>query len=63
MNAHRLVRVIAREPHTRAASELYLAAMEGRKAWTLAEWEAVLADLDKCELTIEDWQKARADWL
>jgi hypothetical protein len=62
-HAHRLVRAVAREAHTRVAQELFELAADGRKTWTHAEWQAVLAALDSSRLTVGEWLQSRADWL
>ncbi len=49
------VRTVARSPGP-AAEELFSLAMGGQKEWTLPEWQRVLAELDACEDTIEDWR-------
>jgi hypothetical protein len=55
----RKVRVIVRE-NTPATSEFFdLVAQTQRKTtWTLAEWTQLLADLDECELTVDEWRMA-----
>lgn len=56
------VRVIVRD-ETPAAIALLTLASNGRQVWTLADWRALLAELDSSNLTVADWLAARADWL
>ena len=52
--AHRIVRVLAAESSEFTAA-LFLVARERKVKWELQEWEAVLADIDACELTVGEW--------
>lgn len=38
-----------------AVSEAIFTLADDKKEWTLEEWNTLLADLDKCDLTIGEW--------
>lgn len=48
------VRAVARDTSP-ASEELFTIAAGTRKAWTRGEWADVLASLDACDDTVEDW--------
>ncbi len=61
-NGRRLVRILARTPCP-AASALFDHAAHrlGKHAWSVGEWQALLAVLDSCELTVNEWLSAPFD--
>ena len=56
-NGHRKVRVLVRE-NSEASSEFFnmVAAANGKSEWKLGEWQALLAQLDACELTVDEYR-------
>ena len=51
---HRLVRRVIMEDGW-AADAIFDIAAGDKKEWTLLEWNAVLCDLEKCQLNVNDW--------
>jgi hypothetical protein len=43
-----------------AAHALYALASDGRLSWTLADWNAMLCDLDLDSATVADWLASRS---
>lgn len=60
-HVRRKVRAVAREagPH---AEQLFTEAARGRRDWTPAEWDTVLANLDGCHQSVAEWRN-QGDWL
>jgi hypothetical protein len=56
---HRKVRRVVAEPGF-AADRLMSIAAGGRRNWTPAEWQALLAELDACDDSVRDWIALRA---
>jgi hypothetical protein len=54
----RKVRAVVREPGP-ACEALCRIACGARYSWTLPDWLAVLAELDKCTDRVEDWLALR----
>lgn len=56
-HGHRKVKTVAKEGFegTPAAIALFEVAKNAKRSWRAREWAIVLAELDKCELSIDDW--------
>ncbi len=53
-HGHLLVRRVAQRDDS-VSDALFDVASGGRSTWTLADWEAMLDELDACQLTVGAW--------
>jgi hypothetical protein len=57
--SHRKVRLLAAESNPYAAA-LFGVVLERQVEWPLADWDAALAELDGCDLTVGEWLSKEA---